>query len=60
MQAMDKMVNDIRGSFDIQDLGEPDQLLGIRISRNRDMGTIHLSQPLFILTIAKHFDVSAG
>ena len=23
-QAMDKMVNDIRGSFDIQDLGEPD------------------------------------
>ena len=24
MQAMDRMVNDIRGSFDIQDLGKPD------------------------------------
>ena len=57
---MDKMVNNIKGSFDIQDLGEPDWLLGIRISRNRDMGTIHLSQPSFISTIAKCFGVSAG
>ena len=59
-RVMDKMVNDIKGSFDIQDLGEPDRLLGIRISRNRDMGTIHLSQPLFISTIAKRFGVSPG
>ena len=59
-RVMDKMVNDIKGSFDIQDLGEPDRLLGIRISRNRDMGTIHLSQPLFISTIAKCFGVSPG
>ena len=59
-QVMDKMVNDIRGSFDIQDLGEPDQLLGIRISRNRDIGITHLLQPSFILTIAKHFNISAG
>ena len=31
---VDEMINNIRGSFDIEDLGEPDQLLGIWITRN--------------------------
>jgi hypothetical protein len=52
---MDKMVTDIRGSFDIQDLGEPTRLLGVQIVRNPDLGTIHISQPAFIDTIARHF-----
>ena len=30
-QVMEKMVHDIRGSFEIQDLGEPSQLLGMQI-----------------------------
>ena len=59
-KAMDNMVRDIKGSFDIQDLGEPDHLLGIRISHNRDMGTISISQPSFISTIAKQFNISPG
>ena len=54
------MINNIRGSFDIEDLGEPDRLLGIRITRNRELGTIHISQPSFINTIAKRFDISSG
>ena len=54
------MVNDIRGSFEISDLGEPSQLLGIRISRNCNLGTIHISQPSFINTIAKRFNISSG
>ena len=54
------MVKDIKGSFDIQDLGEPDRLLRIRISQDRDMGMIHISQPSFISTIAKWFDISPG
>src|SRR3979490_3013192 len=41
---MSKMVNDIRGSFEISDLGEPTRLLGMKIHRNRDLGTIHLSK----------------
>ena len=58
--TMKKMVDDIGGSFDIQDLGEPERLLGIRIKHNRDVGTIHLSQPAFINTIAKHLDITIG
>ena len=56
--TMKKMIDDIGGSFDIQDLGKPERLLGIRIKRNRDVGTIHLSQPTFINTIAKHFNIT--
>ena len=34
-ESMDCMIRDIRGSFQIQNLGEPKQLLGIPISRNQ-------------------------
>ena len=33
-QAMKKMVKDIEGSFEIQDLGDPSHLLGIQIIHN--------------------------
>jgi Reverse transcriptase (RNA-dependent DNA polymerase) len=59
-ESMERMISDIRGSFDIQDLGEPDRLVGIRISQNRELGTIHISQPLFINTIAKRFEITSG
>ena len=60
IESMERMVVDIRGSFDIQDLGEPEQLLGIQITRNRSLSTIHISQPSFISTIAKRFNISPG
>jgi len=59
-KGMDSMLSDIRGSFDIQDLGNPTRLLGIKIDRSRELGTIHISQPAFITTIAKRFDVTPG
>ena len=59
-EAMDKMVSNIKGSFDIQDLGEPDHLLGIRIFCDRDMGMIYILQLSFILTIPKQFNISPG
>ena len=59
-ETMEKMVMDIKGSFDIEDLGEPTWLLGIRIARNHELGTTHISQPLFIDTIAKRFKISPG
>ena len=55
---MEKMVEDIGGSFNIQDLGKPERLLGIRIKHSQDTGTRHLSQPAFINAIAKCFDTS--
>ena len=57
---MDEMIKNSRGSFDIEDLEEPNQLLGIRITRDRALGTIHISQPSFINTIAKWFNTSSS
>ena len=57
---MEHVVKDIKGSFDIQDLGEPDCLLGIKITHDCDLGTIHISQPSFINTIARRFDITSG
>ena len=59
-ESMEHMITDIKGSFDIQDLGEPDRLLGIKITRDRELGTIHISQPSFINTIARRFDITSG
>lgn len=52
-KSMEKMVRDIGGSFNIQDLGEPERLLGIRIKHDQNAGMIHLSQPTFINMIVK-------
>ena len=60
VESMEHMIMDIKGSFDIQDLGEPDRLLGIKITRDRDLGTIHISQPSFINTIACRFNIMSG
>ena len=52
-QAMEKMIYNIRGSVEIQDLGEPSQLLGMQIICDQLHGTIHISQPSFISTLSK-------
>jgi Reverse transcriptase (RNA-dependent DNA polymerase) len=59
-QSMDRMVKDISNVFEIQDLGEPTRLLGIKIDRHQSNGTIHISQPSFIDSIARCFDIHAG
>ena len=59
-RSMEHVVKDIGGSFDIQDLSEPDHPLGIKITGDRDLGTIHISQPSFINTIACCFDITSG
>jgi Reverse transcriptase (RNA-dependent DNA polymerase) len=59
-ESMQKLVKEICSHFHIQDLGEPVRLLGIKIDRNRPNGTIHISQPMFIESIAKHFGISPG
>ena len=52
-----KEVKEISESFKIQDLSELTQLLGIKINSNCTKNTIHISQPLFINMITKHFDI---
>ena len=56
-ESMSRMVRDIEKVFQIQDLGEPNRLLGIKISMDGASGRIHLSQPLFISTIAKRYNI---
>ena len=59
-KSMEHTVKDIGGNFDVQDLSEPDHLLRIKITRDHDLGTIHISQPLFINTITCCFDITSG
>ena len=59
-ESMERMVEEMGRSFDIQDLGGLERLLGIKITCNQNAGTIHLSQLAFINTIAKPFSVSFG
>ena len=59
-ESMEKMVEKIGGSFDIQDLSELERLLGIKITCNWKTGMIHLSQPAFINMIAKQFNIPFG
>ena len=60
VKSMEKMLTNIKGSFNIEDLGEPTQLLCIKISRNCELGSIHISQPSFIDTITKKFEITPG
>ena len=53
------MVNDIKNVFEIQDLGKPSRLLGIKIHRKVD-GNIHISQLSFIDIISNRFNITAG
>jgi Reverse transcriptase (RNA-dependent DNA polymerase) len=59
-ESMQKLVTEVCNNFQIQDLGEPVCLLGIKISRNPLNGTIHISQLTFIESIAKHFNITSG
>ena len=59
-EAMVKMVKEISRSFEIQDLGKPTRLLCIKIDRDHTKNIIHISQPTFIDTIAKCFDIQPG
>lgn len=60
VESMEKIVTDIKGSFDIEDLGKPTQLFSIKISRNHELGGTHISQPSFIDTITKQFKIIPG
>ena len=59
-ESMSRMVRGIEKVFQIQDLGEPNRPLGIKISMNGALGHIHLSQPLFISTIVKRYNIPSG
>jgi hypothetical protein len=54
-QEIDRTVEAITNAFEMKDLGEPRLLLGIQISRDRQAGTLTLSQENYINNILAKF-----
>ena len=59
-ETMSNLMGDICKKFIIQDLGKPTHLLGIKINRDRDTGTIKLSQAAYITKISNRFNTGSG
>jgi hypothetical protein len=56
-ETLERMKKDIASKFAIKVLGDPRFLLGIKIDRNWTSHTIRISQPAFIETVAKRFNI---
>lgn len=52
--------DDLSKFWTISDLGEPKHILGVKVERDRLLRTITLSQPAYLDTTAKRFNVTAG
>ncbi|GMK54928.1 hypothetical protein CspeluHIS016_0115140 [Cutaneotrichosporon spelunceum] len=53
-----EIYDELKKHWTIQDLGEPQYILGIRIERDRLLKTITLSQPIYCVTIAERFSIT--
>jgi len=56
--SKDKMVklkDDLKGLFDITDLGEPNQLVGLEFTRDREQGTLTIWQTQYIESILQKY-----
>jgi hypothetical protein len=59
LQIIQDLKIDLRKYFDITDLGEAALYVGIQITRNRELGTITLSQAHYIDTILSRFGMES-
>jgi hypothetical protein len=57
-QEAKKTQAEIEGLFDTKDLGEPRKIIGIEITRDRDSGTITLSQCHYIETLLAKYGLT--
>jgi hypothetical protein len=57
LATIEKLKDDLRGRYEISDLGELHWLLGIEVKRDRAARTISLSQKAYIETILKEFNL---
>lgn len=56
-KLMEQILNELKTKFAIKDLGEPDNMLGLRIKRNRKEKTITIDQNEYIQKILRKFNM---
>ena len=50
-KGMERIKEELNGEFNMTDLGEMKRILGIRVERNREEGTLKISQGHYIDTL---------
>ena len=53
-EGMVRIKGELNGKFPMTDLGEMAKILGIRVERDRDKGTLKISQGLYIDVVFVH------
>ena len=57
MDQINKLKQQLRGSFDMKDLGEAKKILGVELIRDRRNGTLILSQQNYIRKVLERFEM---
>jgi transposase InsO family protein len=55
---VERMLTCLNDAFGIKDLGEPEKILGVRIRRDKDTGSIYLDQQLYIEDTIARFEMT--
>ena len=56
-EKMSKLKSELKGLFDITDLGEPNKLVGLEFTRDRDRGTLTICQTQYIESMLERFEL---
>lgn len=59
-EAINQLKSQLAGQYDLSDLGEAQWILGMEIIRDRDKGTIELSQTRYVESILDRFGMQDG
>ena len=54
---MDILKHNLKGLFDITDLGEPNKLVGLEFTRDREHGTLTIRQTQYIESILEKYSM---
>ncbi|GBE90191.1 hypothetical protein SCP_1900400 [Sparassis crispa] len=54
-KLMEELKRDLQDLFEVTDLGEPQKIVGIEIERDREAGTLQISQQHYIESILKRY-----
>ena len=58
MREINNLKTRLSATFEMKDLGPAKQILGMKISRDRSVGTLNLSQELYIEKVLSRFRVN--
>ncbi|KAH9744680.1 hypothetical protein KPL70_003806 [Citrus sinensis] len=58
MSLIEDLKQKVKGEFDIKDLGPAKKILGMQLHRNRNIGTLFLSQEEYIIRVLDKFGIA--